>query len=539
MKKVLVSVAILCASLMIAQTPVKRPDNWFNLDPTNDNVNGVSTERTYKELLKDKKSTTIIVGVLDSGVDFNHEDLKDVMWTNPGEIAGNGIDDDKNGYVDDIHGWNFLGNKDGRNVECENLESTRLVRKLKPKYEGKTEDEFKTKEEKAEFKLYQSAKEDWTKNKDKFEGSFNQVKFIYEGMTTLNTKAKEQLKVEKVDPAALEKFDATEKNDKQMKMIGVAMMKGGKGETLDDIIENLKGGYDQLKPYIDCGVNLDFDPRPIVGDDYNNPEDRFYGNPDCNGPNSFHGTHVAGIIAAARNNGIGMDGVAADVKIMAVRCVPNGDERDKDVANAIRYAVDNGATILNMSFGKKFSWDKKIVDDAVKYAESKGVLLMHAAGNDNVDIDVEIHYPCKKFENGKEATNFMDIGALSWKPDQKIVATFSNYGKKTVDLFSPGVEIYSTTPKNGYKDASGTSMATPVACGVAAVLKSYYPKLTPQQIKTILVKSSLKTYKGKEVIKPGTKDEMIKFEKLGKNGGIISLYEAVKMAEKLSLKTKT
>jgi cell wall-associated protease len=247
---------------------------------------------------------------------------------------------------------------------------------------------------------------------------------------------------------------------------------------------------------------------------------------------------VAGIIAASRHNGIGMDGIAADVRIMAVRCVPNGDERDKDVANGIRYAVDNGAKIINMSFGKKYSWDKKVVDDAVKYAESKGVLLIHAAGNDAVDIDVVTHYPCKKFEGKGEAKNFMDVGALSWQPGDKIVAPFSNYGKKTVDIFAPGVDIYSTTPKNGYKDASGTSMASPVTCGVAAVLKSYYPSLTPEQIKKILIKSSVKTYKGQKVIKPGTEAEEVKFEKLGKNAGLVNLYEAVKMADKFT-KTKT
>jgi len=537
MKKLFVFAAVLCATYFNAQT-AKRPDNWFNLDPTNDKVYGVSTERTYKELLKDKKSTTIIVGVLDSGVDFNHEDLKDVMWTNPGEIPGNGIDDDKNGYIDDIHGWNFLGNKDGTNVECENLEATRLLRKLKPKYEGKTEADFKTKQEKEEFKLYTKVLQTWKESKEKYEGGFNQVKYLYEGIGKLNTKLKEQFKVEKVDVPTLEKFEATDKFDKQMRMIGLTMMKTGQGNNLDEVNEELKEGYDQLKPLLDCGLNLDYDPRSVIGDDYSNPNDRNYGNPDCNGPNSFHGTHVAGIIAAARGNNIGMDGVAANVKIMAVRCVPNGDERDKDVANAIRYAVDNGATILNMSFGKKFSWDKKAVDEAVKYAESKGVLLIHAAGNDHLDIDVETHYPCKKYETKGEATNFMDIGALSWKGDDKVVAPFSNYGKKTVDVFSPGVDIYSTTPKNGYKDASGTSMAAPVACGVAAVLKSYYPTLTPQQIKKILIKSSLKDFKGKKVIKPGSKDELVKFEKLGKNAGVVNLYEAVKMAEKFT-KTKT
>ncbi|MBA3682882.1 MAG: S8 family serine peptidase [Bacteroidetes bacterium] len=532
MKKLFLSAALLSALLFSAQE--KRPDNWFNLDPTNDKLNGVSTERTYKELLKDKKSTTVIVGVIDSGVDYEHEDLKNVMWTNPGEIAGNGIDDDKNGYADDIHGWNFIGGKDGKNVDADNLEVTRLMRKMKPKFDGKTANDFTSKEDKKEYELYLLVKEDYAKVKDKFEGQYNQLKFLYEGLTGINKEAKEQLKVDVIDAAALAKYEPKDKTNKQMKMIAGIMFKGGQGENLDEAIEGIKEGYDHFKPYVEVGLNLDYDPRSIVGDDYSNSYEKYYGNPDCKGPASFHGTHVAGIIGAQRNNGLGMDGVAADVKIMAIRCVPNGDERDKDVANAIRYAVDNGCSVINMSFGKKYSWDKKVVDDAVKYAESKGVLLMHAAGNDNTDIDEVTHYPCKKFENGKEASNFMDIGALSWKPGDNIVASFSNYGKKTVDAFAPGVDIYSTVPEGGYKDASGTSMATPVACGVAAVLKSYYPTLTAEQIKKILIKSSIKTYKSEKVIKPGTKDEMIKFSSLGKNGGTINLYEAVKMAEKFT-----
>jgi subtilisin family serine protease len=304
------------------------------------------------------------------------------------------------------------------------------------------------------------------------------------------------------------------------------------------LLKEIDGALEHYSSYLEYMLNTEYDPRSIVGDDYSNSSERYYGNNDCNGPDSFHGTHVAGIIAAARNNGIGVDGVAADVRIMAVRCVPDGDERDKDVANAIRYAVDNGAKIINMSFGKKYSWDKKAVDEAVKYADSKGVLLVHAAGNDALNIDEVNHFPCKKFEGKGEAANFVDVGALSWLNDDKAVAPFSNYGKNTVDVFSPGVDIYSTTPKNGYRDASGTSMASPVACGVAAVLKSYYPDLTPKQIKKIMVKSSVKKYKGKKVIKPGTKDELVKFEKLGRNAGIVNLYEAVKMAEKFS-KTKT
>ncbi|MDI9342374.1 MAG: S8 family peptidase [Sediminibacterium sp.] len=531
MKKILITASLLSALLVKAQD--KRPDNWFNLDPSADKVNGVSTERTYAELLKDRKSNTVIVAVLDSGVDYQHEDLKDVMWTNPGEIAGNGIDDDKNGYIDDIHGWNFQGGKDGKNVEYDNLEVTRLLRKYKSKYDGKTEADFATKEEKKELAYYQSLKKSHEEIKAKFEGPYNQVTFLHDGLIKFDKAVKAKTGAEKVTIEEVNKFDAQTKEEKQFKFISSNMLKNGMS-NLDEAIHEMKENVDQLGSYLNYGLNLDFDPRPeIVKDNYNDPNDRNYGNADCKGPDSFHGTHVAGIIAASRKNGIGMDGVAANVRIMSVRCVPSGDERDKDVANAIRYAVDNGAQLINMSFGKAFSWDKKAVDDAVKYAESKGVLLMHAAGNDSKDIDTEIHYPCKKMENGKEASNFMDVGALSWKADQKIVAPFSNYGKKTVDIYSPGVDIYSTAPEGKYKDASGTSMACPVACGVAAVLKSYYPNLTPQQIKKILIKSSIKNYKSEKVIKPGTKDEMVKFSKLGKNGGIINLYEAIKMADSM------
>ncbi len=527
MKKIVIAAALL--STLFSKAQDKRPDNWFNMDPSADKINGVSTERTYAELLKDKTSNTIIVAVLDSGVDYMHEDLKDVMWTNPGEIPGNGIDDDKNGYIDDIHGWNFQGGKDGTNVHYDNLEVTRLLRKYKTKYEGKTEADFSTKQEKEDVKFYAGLKKNFEETKAKFEPAYKQMVFMHDGLVAFNKNVKEKLAIEKVTAADIQKYEAQTKEDKQFKLISTSMVKSG---TVDDAIKGLNEGVESYGGYVNYGLNLDYDPRvTIVKDNYDDPNDRYYGNADCKGPDAFHGTHVAGIIAASRKNGIGMDGVAANVKIMSVRCVPAGDERDKDVANSIRYAVDNGAKLINMSFGKAFSWNKKAVDDAVKYAESKGVLLMHAAGNDSKDIDSEVHYPCKKFEAKGEASNFMDVGALSWKPNEKVVARFSNYGKKTVDIFSPGVEIYSTTPENNYKDASGTSMATPVACGVAAVLKSYYPQLTPQQIKKILIKSSLKTYKNEKVIKPGTKDELIKFSKLGKNGGVINLYEAIKMAD--------
>ena len=529
MKKVTVFASLFFALAISAQT--KRPDNWFNLDPANNTVNGVSTERTYAELLKDKKSTQIIVGVLDSGVDYMHEDLKDIMWTNTKEIEGNGIDDDKNGYIDDIHGWNFMGSKDGKNVEKDNLELTREYKRLKSTYDGKTAADMKDKAAKKEFKYWQLVKADFEKEVAQGESQLNQIKFIVDAINGVTEKIKKEKGVDKVTIEDFKAFDAKEQKDKQGKMILLAQ--ATKGASYDDVMGDLKEYLESLEG--GARYDLTNDTRSIVGDNYSDMTEKYYGNADCKGPGAFHGTHVAGIIAGARKNNIGMDGVADNVRIMAVRCVPDGDERDKDIANAIRYAVDNGAVILNMSFGKKYSPGKKEVDEAVKYAESKGVLLIHAAGNSADDIDEVIHYPCKKLLSGKTAKNFMDIGALSWKPDDEIAAPFSNYGKKTVDLFAPGVDIYSTVPDlNKYKDASGTSMAAPVVAGVAAVLKSYYPSLTPKQIIKILMKSSRKDYKNKKVIKPGSKDEMIEFKELSKSGGIVNLYEAVKMAEKMS-----
>ncbi len=525
MKKITILASLFFALTINAQT--KRPDNWFNLDATKDNVNGVSTEKTYEELLKGKKSTTIIVGVLDSGVDYKHEDLKDIMWTNPGEIAGNGIDDDKNGYIDDIHGWNFMGNKDGTNVAKDNLELTRVYKDLKAKYDGKSIADCKTKAVKKEFKFWQIVKADYDKDFAQSEAEANQYKFINDAVSGVVEKIKKEKGVEKVTLEDLKAFDAKDQKDKQGKSIALAQ--GSKGMEVEELLEQLA---EALKSMDGSRLDVNADTRAIVGDNYNDINEKYYGNSDCKGPGAFHGTHVAGIIAASRKNGIGMDGVADNVRIMSVRCVPDGDERDKDVANAIRYAVDNGAVILNMSFGKKYSPGKKAIDDAVKYAESKGVLLIHAAGNAADDIDEVIHYPCKKLQNGKTPSNFMDVGALSWRPDDEIAAPFSNYGKETVDIFAPGVDIHSTVPDNNqYKDASGTSMAAPVVAGVAAVLKSYFPELTPKQIIKILTKSSIKTYKTKKVIKPGTKDEMIEFDELSKTGGIVNLYEAVKMAQ--------
>ncbi len=532
MKK-LILLSFLVSCFHLSSQTASRPENWFNLSPDKDSVPGVGTEKSYLELLQSKTPTTVIVAVLDCGVDFNHEDLKEVMWTNPGEIPANGIDDDKNGYTDDIHGWNFIGGKDGKNVEFDNLEMTRLYRKLKPVYETADPKALKGKNQQEEYRFFLKVKADYYANIETYAGNYTQLKDMASRYTLLYQNIASQLKVDSVSLNDLQNYTSTNASEMKTKIEVMRFLKSGAAPHLAALIRGINEAFGFYKSYIEYSLNLDYDPRTIVGDDYSNPYERYYGNADCKGPDSFHGTHVAGIIAAKRKNGIGMDGIAGSVKIMSIRCVPNGDERDKDVANAIIYAVDNGAKILNMSFGKKYTWDKKAVDAAIQYAESKDVLIIHGAGNDHAYIDTIPHYPNRKYSTRGEAGNFIDVGAISWKGKEELAADFSNYGKKSVDLFAPGVDIYSTAPANTYKDASGTSMAAPVVAGVAAVLKSYYPDLTAQDIKKILLKSSLKTQHDQVVRKPGSED-LVKFSTLSKTGGIVNLYEALKLAARYS-----
>ena len=284
-------------------------------------------------------------------------------------------------------------------------------------------------------------------------------------------------------------------------------------------------------------LNQNLDTRSIVGDSYENLSERFYGNNHYEGPSGDHGTHVAGIIAAARNNGKGMNGIADNARIMVVRVVPDGDERDKDIANGIRYAVDNGAKIINMSFGKGFSPDKPVIDEAVRYAVSKDVLLVHAAGNDHRNTDTTNNFPRDTYANNTGvASSWMEIGASSWQKRKHIAADFSNYGKQNVDVFAPGVDIYSTIPDSKYASFDGTSMAAPVTAGVAALLRSYYPTLTANQVKEILLQSAIKV-KGK-VILPGDAKRKVKMTDLCQTGAIISAYEAVKLAEQMTSNQK-
>jgi subtilisin family serine protease len=280
---------------------------------------------------------------------------------------------------------------------------------------------------------------------------------------------------------------------------------------------------------LEYGLNPDFNPRTIIGDDPADPSQRRYGNRDVTGPDAKHGSHVAGIIGAVRGNDTGIDGIATSVRLMAVRAVPNGDEHDKDIANAIRYAVDNGAHIINMSFGKGYSPFKALVDEAVKYADSRGVLMIHAAGNDGENLAESPSFPTPQYLAGGRATNWIEVGASSWKGGENLAASFSNYGKEQVDVFAPGVDILSTVPGGGYERQSGTSMAAPVVSGVAALLMSYFPTLSATDVKQILIDTATR-HGDTMVVRPGSDGEKVRFSELSITGGIVNAHAAVKAA---------
>jgi cell wall-associated protease len=516
------------------------PKDWYLRDPETDSIQGVSAERAYATLLKGKPSRTVIVAVIDSGVDIEHEDLKDNLWINSDEIAGNGTDDDKNGYVDDVHGWNFIGGKEG-NVDADTYEVTREYARLKRKYEN-VEEKSVSKKNRAEYAYWKKVKEKYERDskfsKDQYDQYLQQYQLYTNAFMTIHycDSLLQQNLGQPVTKSSLANVTSTNDTIQFAKHTLSRILESVEGDVeVSVFLEELAGYTDQLQDgvhhyetAVEYGYNTEFNSRTVIGDDLNNITERIYGNNDVEGPDARHGTHVAGIIAANRVNDIGVKGIADNVKIMSVRAVPNGDERDKDVANAIRYAVDNGAHIINMSFGKSFSPHKEVVDKAVKYAESKGVLLIHAAGNDGDDLDQESNFPNKTYTSGGQAKTWLEIGASSWGADQNFVGSFSNYGKKSVDLFAPGVQIYSTTPDDSYEDLQGTSMAAPATSGVAAILMSYFPEFTAAQVKDILRQSTRK-FDGLKVTKPGSK-EAVPFNQLSSSGGMVNAYEAVKLA---------
>ena len=529
MKKSIALTAILISANFIANAQLLEEDlqeatylNWFNKDIKSDKIMGSSVDKAYEEILANKSpKRTVIVAVLDNGIDTNNTELKSKLWVNEDEIPNNNIDDDNNGYVDDIYGWNFLGNKDGDNIYFENLEYTRLCKEFDYIQEHGRTDTIN----KADVQVYQSARVDYDAELKRRQ---ELITSLEKSIKTISEYKEYLHKLYNIHFETVEDFEkiTTPKSEGTQELATLYSLYAI-GFTPDFFIESKKNNQE----YLDYMLNLEFNPREIIGDNPKDINESDYGNNDVTGPKPDHGTGCAGLIAADRNNEIGIQGVASDVKIMCVRTVPKGDERDKDVALAIRYAVDNGANIINMSFGKSYSPEKELVDDAIKYAESKGVLLVHAAGNDAKNLNTENSYPTPVFNDGAKATNMITVGASTKSKKKDVAASFSNYGNSIVDVFAPGDNIISLDTGNVFAEHSGTSFAGPVVAGIAAVIWAYYPELTPQELIQLLIDSSMNN-RAKKILAPGSGEdrEKILFDEAAK-GGVANLYEALMLLQ--------
>ena len=508
--------------------------SWGAADLLTDTIPGMSVDKAYAEILNNtkRKGQKVIVGVIDSGVDVEHEDLKNVIWVNEDEIPGNGKDDDNNGFIDDVHGWNFLGD-----IVGENMEYARYLKKLGPKFEGKSESSVSA-ADRADYAIYKKAKAEYDKeyrdvksNKDRYEQILSQLKPAHAAISK---------KLGKEDYKQEDLSGISNPTPEEQQQIGMLSQMLSYGESVPDVIEQLNGGIDYFGGRLDTHFNLDKEFRSVLNNDPDDFSTKIYGDNDVDGPDpkeedATHGTHVAGIIAAQRNNGIGMNGVANNAEIMVIRTIPDGDEYDKDVALAIRYAVDNGAKVINTSFGKYFSTHPEWVRDAIKYAASKDVLIVNAAGNEAFDLDTVEVYPNDQALTGPEiANNVLTVGALNYKYGGEMIATFSNYGKSNVDVFAPGVRIWSTTPLNEYEYLQGTSMAAPAVAGVAATIRSYYPNLSAAQVKKVIMDSGLTSKT--PVMLGGDSSNQENFGNISKSGKMVNMYNALILADKMSRK---
>lgn len=518
--------------LKVSELTEVQLQGWGGADLISDTIPGMSVEKAYNEIIKNNKGKKVIVAVIDSGVDIEHEDLDGVIWTNEDEKPNNNVDDDNNGYVDDIHGWNFLGDA----VE-ENLEYTRIYKKLKPKYGSVPAGAVKP-ENREEFELYQKAKAEYDKEYNEVLGMKNQYEGIVQQLKVSHEAVSSKLGKEDYTLAELRNMEATTEEMQQYKGFLSQVMSNVEG-TIPEAISQLQEAIDYFDGRLSSHFNLDLNARSVVGDDIDDITDTDYGNNNVMGPTPDkedlkHGTHVAGIIAAERNNNMGINGVANNVEIMVLRAVPDGDEYDKDIALAIRYAVDNGASIINTSFGKYFSTHPEWVRDAIRYADENDVLIVNAAGNEGLDLDQNAVYPNDQDpENTSEISeNFLTVGALNYNYGSGLIAGFSNYGKTNVDVFAPGTKIWSTTPNNEYEYLQGTSMAAPAVAGVAAMIRSFFPKLTDDEVKRVIMESGLTS--NATVIIGGDPSNTKKFRELSTSGKMANLYNALILADKMS-----
>jgi len=525
--------------------------NWYQKDYLEDTIPGISLEKWYRLNKKKQKNKNIIVAVIDTQIDINHDDLKGQFWTNSNEIPNNGIDDDQNGYKDDIYGWSFTGTKSGSYVVWNRYEYVRIVQEWDKLFKDKTESQIEAKDL-WKFKEYQRALKTfeeknkyyrrWFKSlnykvklypiaKDTLKYFFPKENYTYKQLDSLYKKYKTNDK---------EFWQRRDDNDEDLGALIGSMI--ANLDMQQYTLEKIQDQQTQLDSILNKNLNVNYNERLPIGDNPNILEKGYGNNKISNNIEGVrtiqdHNTMVSGIIAANRSNNTGIKGIT-DVKIMPLNISPSGDEHDKDIAMAVRYAVDNGAKIINMSFGKEFSMHKDWVSDAFKYAEEHNVLLVHSAGNDSEDLDKAFHYPNDQNYEGIRGicNNFISVGSTTKNLGEKLVSDYSNYGKENVDLFAPGEDIYTTGAGNIYKTDSGTSFSAPMVSGTAAIIWSYYPNLTAKEVKQIIMDSG--TAYSIDVILPGTEDKKVPFSELSKSGKVLNVYNAMQLAEKVSKKKK-
>ena len=495
------------------------PARWWHLarlaesGPTA--VPGAGVDAAHALLAGREPLREVIVAVIDGGIDLEHEDLDDVLWVNEDEVPDNGIDDDGNGYVDDVHGWSFLGRPDGESVHYDTYELTRL-------YAACTGGEAAAGLPSPGADACQAIEADFAVQSAEtraIAAQITQIEQVYPVILQLLRQAVGE------EPTPENVASLASPNQQVMAARQAYLQLSAAGldeEALADQAESIRG-------QAEYGLDPDFNPRTVVGDDWLAYDDRAYGTPDVEGPDPSHGTAVASVIAAERDNGIGIEGVAPSTRIMAIRAVPNGDERDKDVANAIRYAVDNGAHIINMSFGKSYSPGREAVAAATRYAEEHGVLMVHAAGNDGKDLAEEANFPTRAYPGGGSSELWIEVGASAWTTVDSVAASFSNYGATQVDIFAPGQTITAAAPDDEYSPNDGTSLAAPVVSGIAALLMAYFPELDARAVRAILLETA--TDLGAQyVVRPGDDGDSVPFADLSVTGGIVNAEAAVRRA---------
>jgi cell wall-associated protease len=524
---------------------------WYQKDYTLDGIPGISLDKWYNQNKKVQKNT-VIVAIIDTQIDINHEDLKGQLWTNSKEIPNNNIDDDQNGYVDDINGWSFTGTKSGGYVVWNNYEYVRIVREWGKEFKGKTEEQITVKDL-PRYKEYLRALEMFETKQKYYKNWLRSLTFDVEVFPLVRDTLKHFFPKEDYTYKQLDSlykiFKINDKsyikrrnsNDRDLGALISYMI--GNFKTNEKDLKTLMDKKTQLDSVVLKNLNVDYNERLEIGDNPNILE-KGYGNNNISNnkaghrPIQDHCTSMAGIIGANRINNIGVKGILQNVKIMPLNVSPSGDEHDKDIVMAVYYAVDNGAKVINMSLGKEFSMHKDWMFEAFKYAEAHNVLIVHSAGNFAYDVDKNQDYPSDvAFDGTPEiCSNFINVGSTTYKLNEYFVSDFSNYGKENVDLFAPGEEIYTTASENSYKSDSGTSMATPMVSATAALIWSYYPNFTAKQVKQIILDSG--TAYDLQVLVPGTKDKKVPFSELSKSGKVLNVYDAMTLAKKVAKKKK-